>query len=224
MAVRTPARILATRLWWRHALHVTKDPSHEAFLQRFSSYTLLASGYGLEPRSLMAWERGRCCVSEGTVRRVENRVPGTKHVFLLGCLLEPKRHLSAPEARRLISDYTCVNSSGAILWRFPDDVKRNVCGDLPLAWNDSELLAQRGDVFGLLAILALLREAMAAWSSHDDAQRHVKNLYRALPSVLRLPWVMPDGGCPGAPAFGHATDLVERGEHVRLSASVGRFG
>jgi hypothetical protein len=86
-----------------------------------------------------------------------------------------------------------VNVDGTLSWRFPNDGRLDGIDRLPAlrGWDDSERLVERGDFFGMLAILALLREA-AAQSRYDDIRRHTKNLYRSLPAVMRLSWVRPD--------------------------------
>lgn len=72
-------------------------------------------------------------------------------------------------------------------WYFPNDGKYN--GHLPLTppldKNDSEHLYQRGDIFGFIAILALIREAE---TSHDmeACLKHLRNAFKALPSIGRL--------------------------------------
>lgn len=56
--------------------------------------------------------------------------------------------------------------------------------------DDSGGLAKLGDIWGLTAIVALVRQAEIA----GDVLLHIelsKDMYRALPGILKLPWIAP---------------------------------
>ncbi len=190
--MRTAVRILGTRLWWRHTCYISGDTSHEAFIRRFNDYASPRSGCGLDRRSLRAWDKGLQSVSQGIVHRVESRVPGTKFVYAIVALLTPKR-LSASRARGALADNVTITPDGTFAWRFPPvHAAGNV--DAPpktYLWSASEQLASRRDFLGILAILVLLREAMAR-SDFGSFKIHAEQLYLALPDVIRLLWVKPD--------------------------------
>lgn len=179
--------ILGTRLWWRHALAVSGDACLTDFIERFSAYASPVTGIGLDPRLVRAWASGRRSVSRGMIQRVESEVPGTSHVFTIVPLLHPRR-MSALAVRRLMAEHAVTAHDGRLFWRFP----RERSSDVPLPlWDDSEALVDRGDFFGLLGLLALIREALARFDPHTlNICTH--RLYRILPVVLRCPWVRPD--------------------------------
>lgn len=78
-------------------------------------------------------------------------------------------------------------------WQFPNDQILRLQGrpDTAVTTLDSAGFVARGDVFGFFGILALVREAEndPEGLSHIE---HSKNLYRALPSVGKLPWFNKD--------------------------------
>jgi len=190
--MRTALRILATRLWWRHAFQLSGAATHAEFVRRFDCYASPKTGCGMDPRLLRAWETGKRYVSRGIVHRVESRVPRTSYVFALAALLESRR-LSAPAACRAMEAYFCTRPDGSRVWQLPYDKLGNVANEGPvsIAWDDSGTLATRSDFLGLLAILVLLRQSMAH-TQLSQVRNHAKYLYAALPSVARIEWVLPD--------------------------------
>ncbi len=190
--MRTALRILATRLWWRHAFLLSGAATHAEFVRRFDCYASPKTGYGMDPRLLRAWETGKRYVSRGIAHRVESCIPGTCYVFALAALLDPRR-LSAPAACRLMENYFFARPDGSRVWRLPSSKPGAVANDevVSIAWDDSVTLATRGDFLGLLAILVLLRQSIPHTQIHR-AQRHAKCLFAALPSVTKMEWVLPD--------------------------------
>lgn len=190
--MRTALRILATRLWWRHAFQLSGAATHAEFVRRFDCYASPKTGYGMDPRLLRAWETGKRYVSRGIVHRIESRVPGTRYVFALAALLDSRR-ISAPAAGRVVQDYFFTRPDGSRVWRLPCDKPSEVVneGSVSIAWDDSVTLAIRGDFLGLLAILVLLRQSMAH-TQLERVRKHAKYLYAALPSVSKVEWVLPD--------------------------------
>lgn len=191
--MRTAARVLATRLWIRHALLCSCAGTHEQFISLFDRYASPRTGYGLDPRLLRDWKAGRRYVSAGMVHRVESCVPGTKYVYATSKLLGLKK-LSAPGARRAIPEFVTTSATGQRVWCFGVLGNRSARGDEPesYAWKDSSALAERTDFAGFVAILTLLRETMAVVLGDDKPEDHATALYTILPAVLRLPWVQPD--------------------------------
>jgi hypothetical protein len=64
--------------------------------------------------------------------------------------------------------------------------------------SDAQGLVATGDIWGLVAIVALVRQAELT----GDALLHIelcKDMYRALPAVLKQPWIasQPDGQLAG---------------------------
>lgn len=190
--MRTALRILATRLWWRHAFQMSGATTHAEFVRKFDCYASPKTGYGMDPRLLRAWEAGKRYVSRGIVHRVESRVPRTRYVFALVALLDSRR-ISAPAAGRLMENYFFTGPDGSRIWRLPSGKQDAVANKGPdsIAWDDSATLATRGDFLGLLAILVLLRQSMAH-AELKCVRKHAKCLYAALPTVSRIEWVLPD--------------------------------
>lgn len=191
--MRTAARVLATRLWIRHALLCSCTDTHRQFVDLFDRYASPSTGIGLDPRLLHDWEAGQRYVSAGMVHRVESCVPGTKYVYATSKLLGLKK-LSAPGARRAIPEFVTTSATGQRVWCFGVLGNRSARGDEPesYAWKDSLALAERADFAGLIAILVLLREAMATPFYDRTLDRHATALCTMLPALLRLPWVRPD--------------------------------
>lgn len=190
--MRTRLRLLGTTLWLRYARLTSGDAKVSEFVKRFDGYVLAESDYGMNPCAMRAWADGVCSVSEGMVDRVESRVPGTKYVCAISALLTPSR-LSGPASRRLLAAYIVEATEGVRTWHFPDSGRSHASTDdcEPCRWDDSERLGSRGDFLGFLAILVLMREAMAR-NAVGDFQKHATNMYQALPAIIRLPWVLPD--------------------------------
>lgn len=87
-----------------------------------------------------------------------------------------------------MAEHTTVTSDGRLCW-MPPDMSPSSTSLSP--WDDSKTLADRGDFFGLLGLLALMREASAQFDLHAlNICAH--RLYRTLPVVLRCPWIKPD--------------------------------
>jgi hypothetical protein len=99
--------------------------------------------------------------------------------------------LSLEEIDELISVYR--HDSDELPYRFPVDlpVTDIWCWDEPCRRDDSASLAKRGDIYGLFAILALVREAEAK----NDFQNHIfhlRNLCQSLPLLGRFEWARRD--------------------------------
>lgn len=185
--MRSARHTLATKLWLRHALFLTGDVTSASFISRFHDFQLEESGCGIDPRSMRAWQRGRYGVSPGLLQRVESKVPGTKYVYSLASLLDP-RVLSASAARNLVLDlFTQGGPEWEPKWRFGPANQ----GQAEYAWDASELLSRRADFQGFIAVLVLVRESMAACSP-ESYNRHLLSLTAALQHVTKLSWVKAD--------------------------------
>ena len=95
------------------------------------------------------------------------------------------RPLPAPFVSKVIRSLRKENDYGWE-WRFPGSTAR--C--FSIRQDDSGGLAKLGDIWGLTAIVALVRQAEIA----GDVLLHIelsKDMYRALPGILKLPWIAP---------------------------------
>lgn len=183
--MRTELRILATRLWVRHAWQASGDTKTVAFIDRFDAYASPQGDDGLKRTQLSEWWRGKRYVSETWVNRFEQAIPGTKWVHAIGTLLTPNR-LSANAARGTVSQFFVTEPNNERRWIMLYDGAPS-----PTEWEDSSALALRGDFFGFIAILVLVREAFACLD-YDRLCQHLADLYKLLPSIARIDWVRPD--------------------------------
>lgn len=189
----TAARILGTRLWYRHLLSrlaITKSSKLLDALDASSSKW--NSAYGIDERGPPSWECGEKSVSMGIARRVESQIVNTEYVLIVSVLLSPCA-LTAPAARRAVQRFYFQQLDDTRLWELPPPgLPPASCGEVVrYAWEDSASLALRGDFPGLLAILALLREAVAG-RDFARSRQFAQDLYTALPSVCGQAWVKPD--------------------------------
>lgn len=186
--MRQPADMLATKLWRRNAIAVSGATSDRKFAAKMDAYASTDGGYGLDLRLIAAWKAGRYAVSEGTVRRVENCVPGTMYVYLVGQLIKPQ-HLSAPAVLRHVSDLIEKSEDKTSwCWRLPGAVAGQV---VTYRHNDAQSLMERGDFYSVVTLLALLRMSIAR-SGLGSRLELLAHLYCSLVAAARLPWVLPD--------------------------------
>jgi len=151
-----------------------------------------ATGLGIDSRLMDAWGEGTRYVSDGMVHRVGSQIPGTALVFAVATLLR-QRHVSGVAAQRAVQELFVTDAYGCRSWRLrPTHASCEKNGSVDeYAWIDSPALSARGDFLGFLAVLALLREAVAI-RDNDRAAQHARDLYAMLPSVVAIVWVLPD--------------------------------
>jgi len=139
-----------------------------------------------------SWKSGRRSVSIGVAHRIESQIANTEYVLAVSKLLSPG-HLTAPDARKAVRSFYVEQPDGTRCWALPPpggplaphgEVAR-------YAWDDSTALALRGDFPGLLAIMVLLREAVAG-REFLRSRQFAEDLFTALPYVCREQWVRPD--------------------------------
>ena len=149
------------------------------------------------------WHNREVSPSDRWVKKMAEEVPGSRRLYDLPLwqLLEDKE-LSIARINSLMSDY-CVGEK-ILPYRFPDDDLTTTDRKPVVVYrNDSHGLFERGDIYGFMAIVALVREAevlanktKAAERSEEnlDHEYHMSNLYRALPALGKFDWLNPDFG------------------------------
>lgn len=120
-----------------------------------------------------------------SARSLEKHVPGSLMYFQL-----PFYELMADDPRsvrhvRRVIDSFRSRSAGGYLWRFPSGTDT-----FTMFRDDTGPLVARGDIWGFFGIVALVKLAEATADAIAHAER-CKNLYRALPAVLKVPWAAP---------------------------------
>ncbi|WP_146217376.1 hypothetical protein [Dyella sp. AtDHG13] len=187
------ARILGTRLWLRLVLAMLGITKASKLVDELDKpYSQLNFAYGIDRRGPESWEKGKAAVWTRTAHRVESRVPNTEYVLGIYRLLSPGA-LSAPAALRAVQGLYRQQIDGEKSWALPPPgfFRPPSVEVVFYAWEDSASLARRGDLLGFLAILALLRTAVARSEFQRSAELAI-HMYTALPSVCRLAWVRPD--------------------------------
>jgi hypothetical protein len=178
------AHVLRGRAWFDYAVWSSKlSPEHFAkqFIYRGRSRSHL----------IERWRSGKTLPSRLSAVAVDKYLPGTLEIFdsLLFRFLED-RAMSEKDVIKLLEPYKAPSGS-SYEWAFPNDwepgVKRHW---VPIALEfDTAALARRGDVWGFIAILGLVRlaEARGDAALHNEA---CMDMYRALPAMLKLPWLL----------------------------------
>lgn len=175
---RTEAKLLRTRVCLDYALYLSERPNLHAMAK---------ADLGLSsPLDVYRWKHNQTMYL-GTAVSVYAKFPRVVDLFtspLFAFLDDPK--LNARAIRKMLAPYRDLKSD---LWRFPNDEELNDEHRWTYTYGDhnSEMLVARADIYGFMAITGLVRlaEAMA-----DDLWHlfHTKNMYAALPAVVRLPW------------------------------------
>lgn len=185
-------------------------PRREAtfWTQGWISYTYMKSGAGsrrafakllmrpdqFEPPSIVRdWRNGKHAANSESAAYVETKVKGTAWLHDLPIVeLLLSRRLSKPKIWSLLGPYVVEGPSGERTWCFPNDHQLSKEGRLLTlrSFDDSTGLRERGDICGLVAILGLLRLSEGN-SGFARRYTYAKDLYRAVPSVAREPWLKP---------------------------------
>ncbi|WP_332940343.1 hypothetical protein [Lysobacter sp. CCNWLW3] len=120
-----------------------------------------------------------------SARSLERRVPGTSKYFQLPFYeLMANEPTSVRHVRRIIDRYRS-RSTGGHVWKFPDGAET-----FTMLRDDTGPLVARGDIWGFFGIVALVKLAEANSDAIAHAER-CKDLYRAMPAVLKAPWTAP---------------------------------
>lgn len=150
------------------------------------------------------WQSGSASVSRQSALAVEKSLPGSLWVFDLPLWeLLANRPVSS-RAMRAIARRNTRRFDEFVLWFFPGDDELASRGDLLSVFHpDTQGLVSRGDLWGFIGTVIATRTAEAA----SNMEGHIeisKDMYRALPSALKVPWLRP-----------HAVSLLDRLDAVR---------
>ncbi|WP_189442458.1 hypothetical protein [Rhodanobacter panaciterrae] len=139
-----------------------------------------------ESNLVTKWKAGSTLPSRSSAVMLEKHLPSTLHMFDLPLYeLLGDRALPAHQVEDVITSLRQKVDMGWE-WRFPGSPS-GYYNALP---NDSSALASRGDLWGFIAIVALVRQA----EIQGDELSHLllsMDMYRALPAALKLPWIAP---------------------------------
>ena len=184
---RPPSESLRGLVVMAYALNRTQLTPF-AFSKKFIDGRFARSaGSGLVYR----WLRGERVPRRELVASISRDVPGLLELYEHPVFdLLADKPLKRARVERLLSKWR--NPHDFPHWRFADDAERYVAGRFVsvVVRSDSGSLVERGDLDGFAVILGLVRAAEAADSTQDHIT-HMRNLYRALPAVMRLPHFRP---------------------------------
>lgn len=189
--MRTDVRILGTRCSLRYAMATLKETSRIVFAKRFTEFKARDAMPGLNGDAVRAWEAGDAPMSPGLAKRIDRRAQGTEFIYSATTNLLKEQRLSAPKAREAVRTLWEQTPLGR-QWNLPstDTCDRSSATLLTYVWNDSAALASRGDIYGFLAILTLVRESTA--TNGRKCWDYMRDLYIILPGVCRVSWVRQD--------------------------------
>jgi len=176
---QTSWRKLRGAIWLDHA-QWKSGLDDKAFAERY-----IQRGRS-ESNLVVKWRAGVTLPSRSSATALERQLPGTAAMFNLP-LYELLADQPLPPAfvARMIRSVRKENEYGWE-WNFPGVASRR----FSTRPDDSEVLVSVGDIWGLTAVIALVRQA----EIRGDGLSHIelcKDMYRALPAVLKLPWVAP---------------------------------
>jgi hypothetical protein len=201
---KSESRYLRGALWLSHAI-LTSQLSPDEFAAQYierrapakreDESTASARSQASRTRSRLArkWLKGRHHPALNSAKAVERLLKGTLWVFQLPLAeLLRDRPLGARTIRQLAAPYLNFGLHNP-LWVFPgdDELFRRRHYRMAFAFSGwTGNLVARGDLWGFLGVLFEVRmqEALSNQGAHLQACR---DMYRALPNVLKLPWVAP---------------------------------
>lgn len=169
-------------VWLAHCLRVTGLSPH-AFAKDHLEEDGKAS------KLIYKWLSGSSSPTPASAAKVDPPVPGALWLYRVLELFESK-----PRSTRNVEAFlkTCCRKEDAStglpgwIWTFPgqEETTHVTCR------GDSSALVERGDLWGFLGIVALVREAEARSDSEAHLARSM-DMYRALPAAIRTPCVTP---------------------------------
>ena len=163
-------KILRTRLWLEYIFRYTGLSRKQLDIQ--------LSNNKLEPtKHVIKWLKGDNCATANSVSKVARLVcPQSEEFFDLPLfeLLEPSP-LTNKQLDALMNNY--MVHIPLKLWNFPINTDNtNIFPQPPLVYRgDSEALAERGDIYGFMAILYLIRKA----ENDNDIDAHIVHMSHA---------------------------------------------
>lgn len=176
-----PSTKLRTLLWLHQGIHVCG--SVECFRQ------VIYAGKG-DSKLVEKWIRGKSHPRSDTAARLDESVAGLFPVFRLAELLR-NRPLSAESIEKIMAPFR-TDATGEDVWVFPNDDTHRVDGRFKSHFDreDTRAFVERGDMYGFLAIVAAVRMEEADGDGRDY-RRFCADMYRAIPAILKIPWVAP---------------------------------
>lgn len=166
---------------WLSSAVSTSGLEFDAFAQKYVDRGRSASGLARK------WQTGKINPTRHSALMVDRLLPGTLCIFdlvLWGLLSDAPIKTSAVE--KIISTYSAGDS-----WKFPENERLRPCKrQIVVDINDTQRLVYRGDFWGFVGALALVRfyEGTGNCLQHCSASR---DMFRALPGALKEPWLRP---------------------------------
>lgn len=167
---------------WLSANGANSEEEIRNFCQR------IGAAIGLDIEKLPAlWASGKIA-KRSTIDRTEDAFPGSSwtYFFPLWDLLIDKAWTKG-KIERVVADYR----HEIIPWAFPRS--ENPEAMIAVRKDDSDLLCDRGDIYGLMAILAVMREAEID-RDLDSYGYHFMNFVRCLPWAAKKKWLADNFG------------------------------
>lgn len=148
-----------------------------------------------ESKLMDKWLNGKTTLYRYSAKRLETMLKGTLEIFELPLFeLLANEPISVRRVNGMLNKYRATREDGApfLYWKFPNHDEKLLNKTLiPVLFQyDTQTLFTCNDVYSFTTILGVVRFAEA----RGDGDLHLsafKNLIRALPSVLRLPWIAP---------------------------------
>lgn len=182
----TPAHLLRGKAWLSFVLHAL-DTTPAQFSDRF-----LEGRKGGHASLVHKWLRGLTLPSTQTVIRISKEIPGSYELYSLPLWdLLIDRPLSRAAIAKIISLYWVEDDETLNHWKFPrSGFAAGEWQRPPISRYGGEDLMLRGDLYGFVALLALIREAEIYGPADNHWQLSIW-IYRAIPAVAQLPWLRP---------------------------------
>jgi len=180
------ARLLRARAWWSKAVAVSGLSPTKFARERVDKGD---SKSNLE----LKWKAGTL-PNLTTVERVSHGLSGVLEVFKhpLFVLLED-RPMTKREVRSIVHPFL-VHRNGISTWEFPNDkeLQDRLYWTPPSSETDTYQLLMRGDLWGFMALVGLVRDAEAK----IEVEQHVifaKDMVRAIPAAAQFheDWLRP---------------------------------
>jgi|GEM_PF-1078244 len=179
LSSKDPADVLRTRIWLETIFR-------EHRLSRRDVMKLLFNKGGFQSGIVLKWLKGHPSVKPRNVIKLAGVLPGSDFVYHLPLFdLLRNKPMKKSQLDQLIKVY-CTPSGPLQFWQFPQPESggSNKFPIPPGFLFDSNALFERGDYYGLMGILYLVRKAEAE-NKPDEHLDYLKDAYRALPGACR---------------------------------------